>query len=166
MKSLLERRSIRKYKDEKIKPEIVKDLLRAAMSAPSAANQKPCYFIVIDDRVTLEAMAAFHPNAGMLKNAPLAIVVCATNELGAFKDFWVQDCAAASENILTAVQEKGLGATWIGVYPFKKHIEPTKKLFKLPENITPFSFISIGYPDETKKIVDRYEEERVHYNTW
>jgi nitroreductase len=166
MKSLLERRSIRKYTNEKINAEIIKDLLRAAMSAPSAANQKPCYFIAIDDRATLDAMADFHPYAGMLKNAPLAIVVCATNELGTFKDYWVQDCAAASENILTAVQEKGLGATWIGVYPHENHVVPTKKLFNLPENITPFSFISIGHPDEIKEIVDRYEEKRVHYNTW
>ena len=95
----------------------------------------------------------------------MAIAVCATNELGAFKDYWVQDCAAATQNILTAVVEKGLGAVWFGVYP-RQNVQDVQKLLQLPENITPFSLISIGHPDEQKEAGDRYDEERVHYNKW
>ena len=165
MKSLLTRKSIRKYTSQAVSDETVKELLHAAMSAPSAANQRPWHFVVIKDREVLDAIPKFHPYAGPLKGAPLAIAVCATSELGAFKDYWVQDCAAATQNILSAVVEKGLGAVWLGVYP-KQNVQEIHKLLQLPENITPFSLISIGYPDEQKEAGNRYDEERVHYNKW
>ena len=165
MKSLLTRKSIRKYTSQPVSDGTVQELLHAAMSAPSAANQRPWHFVVIKDRAVLDAIPQFHPYAGPLKEAPLAIAVCATNELGAFKDYWVQDCAAATQNILTAVVEKGLGAVWLGVYP-KQNVQEIHKLLQLPENITPFSLISIGYPNEQKEAGNRYDEERVHYNKW
>lgn len=165
MKALLTRKSIRNYTSQAVSDEIIHDLLHAAMSAPSAVNQRPWHFVVIKDRAVLDAIPQFHPYAGMLKKAPLAIVVCATNELGAFKHYWVQDCAAATQNILTAVVEKGLGAVWVGVYP-QQNVQELHKLLTLPETITPFSIISIGYPADQPEAGDRYDKSRVHYDKW
>ncbi|MDT8900435.1 nitroreductase family protein [Anaeroselena agilis] len=165
MESLLKRKSIRKYTSQPVADEIVRDLLHAAMSAPSAANQQPWHFVVVRDRNILASIAEVHPYAFMLNQAPLAIVVCATEELGDFKHYWVQDCAAATENILTAAVANGLGGVWLGVHP-RQNVQEIKQLLKLPAAITPFSVVSIGYPDEFPEAGNRYDRSRVHYDTW
>lgn len=165
MKSLLMRKSIRKYTSQPVPEKIIKDLLHAAMSAPSAANQRPWHFIIVKERATLDAIPEFHPYAGMLREAPLSIVVCSTTELGPFKNYWVQDCAAATQNILTAAVENGLGAVWLGVYPLQD-LQAVRDLLKIPDNIMPFSIVSIGYPAEQIESGDRYDNSRVHYGNW
>ncbi|WP_142413354.1 nitroreductase family protein [Hathewaya massiliensis] len=166
MDAIFKRRSIRKYKPIKISEDMIENLLRAGMCAPSAVNQKPWEFIVIEDRETLHTLADKHPYGKMLHNSPLCICVCAKMDLGDFKHFWPQDCSAATENILIEAQHLGLGAVWMGVYPVEDLIMLAKETLKLPENIMPFSFISIGYPDEEKRYHDRYDKEKVHYNKW
>lgn len=81
--------------------------------APSAGNERPWHYIVVEERTQFEEIMKVHPYSRMLKEAPLAIVVCA--DLTTDKNYWVQDCAAATENILIAAQEKGLGACWLGI---------------------------------------------------
>lgn len=165
MEALLKRKSIRKYTSEVISDEIIHDLLHAAMSAPSAVNQRPWHFVVIKDRAILDAIPNSHPYSGMLRNAPLAIAVCANTECGPFNHYFPQDCAAATQNILTAAVSKGLGAVWLGVYP-KQNVQEIHDLLKLPQHITPFSVISIGYPAEQIPAGNRYDESRVHYDHW
>ena len=165
MKALLSRKSIRKYTQQPVGEETVHDLLHAAMSAPSAGNQKPWHFVVITSRTVLDAIPSFHPYAGMLKEAPLAIAVCGNTQLGPLKDFWVQDCAAATQNILTAAVEKELGAVWLGIHPIQNE-SAARNLLNLPEHIIPFSLVAIGYPAESISAGDRYDASRVHYNHW
>ena len=95
----------------------VTELLEAAMAAPSAGNQQPWHFIVIRDRAVLNAIPGFHPHAAMALHAPVGILVCGDPALEKHPGYWVQDCAAATENLLLAVAAKGLGAVWCGVYP-------------------------------------------------
>ncbi|ADG81954.1 nitroreductase [Thermincola ferriacetica] len=166
MEAIFSRRSIRKYTGDAVPDDTVKDLLRAAMSAPSAGNERPWHFIVIKDRQILTQVPEFHPYAHMLKEAPLAILVCGDEQLEKFKGYWVQDCAAATENILIAVQAKGLGAVWLGIYPVEERMTGLRKLLNIPDNIIPFSLVSIGYPAEEKPPVERYDETRVHYDRW
>lgn len=166
MKAILERRSIRKYTEQQVGDEVVKDLLRAAMSAPSAGNERPWHFIVIRNKEILQEIPKFHPHAQMLKQAPLAILICGDLSLEKYEGYWVQDCAAATENILITVQEKGLGAVWLGIYPDSDRVEPMKKIMSLPENIIPFSLISIGFPAEKREVDDRFDETRIHYDRW
>ncbi|CAM2760450.1 nitroreductase family protein [Hathewaya histolytica] len=166
MEAIFRRRSIRKYKPIKISEDMLENLLRAGMSAPSAVNQKPWHFIVIEDRTKLDEIATTHPYAKMLYEAPLAICVCANMNLGDFKHYWPQDCSAATENILIEAEHLGLGAVWLGVYPVEDLMEGAKKVLNLPDDIVPFCFISIGYPNEEKKHYDRFDKERIHYNNW
>ncbi|MBS7627126.1 nitroreductase family protein [Candidatus Bathyarchaeota archaeon] len=166
MEAIISRRSIRKYTDQPIPDDKVEMLLKAAMSAPSAGNQQPWHFIVINERKILDEIPKFHSYAQMLHEAPLAILVCGDLKLEKHKGFWTQDCSAATENILIAANANGLGAVWLGIYPREERIRGLKNLLGLPEHIIPFSLIPIGYPAEHKPPAERYDESRIHYNHW
>jgi len=166
MKAILSRRSIRKYTNEQVSDSVMKEILEAAMSAPSAGNEQPWQFVVINDREILDAIPQIHPYSQPIKTAPVAIVVCGDLKLEIHKDFWMQDCSAAIENVLIAVQAKGLGAVWLGVYPIKERVEGMQKLLKLPEHVIPLAVIPIGYPAEDKPPTDRFDSSRIHHNKW
>ncbi|GAB6158429.1 nitroreductase family protein [Desulfotomaculum varum] len=166
MKAILARRSIRKYTSEPVSEQDIRDLLAAAMAAPSAGNQQPWHFVVIDDRKILNEIPGFHPYAHMLKEAPVAILVCGDESLEKFKGYWVQDCSAATQNILIAVQEKGLGAVWLGIYPTEERVQGLRRLLNIPQHIIPFSLVALGHPAEHKEPANRYNESRIHRNKW
>lgn len=164
--ALCSRRSIRLYTDKQVSAESVHQILKAAMSAPSAGNERPWHFIVLTDRSILNEIPKFHPYSAMLKHATSAILVCADLALEKHKGYWVLDCAAATQNILLAAHAKGLGAVWCGVYPSEDRVLNIKKLLRLPEQIVPFSLVPLGFPAETKHADDRFDSSRVHDNKW
>jgi nitroreductase len=166
MDPVLERRSIRKYTEKKVEESKVKTLLEAGMSAPSAHNEQPWHFVVIDNREILDKIPEFHPYSQMLRGAPLAILVCCDTSGLDNEDFWVQDCSAATENILVEARNIGLGSVWMGIYPKKELMKGIKELTYLPDGIIPFSLISIGYPAYEKEPSGRFSEDRVHRNKW
>ncbi|HYX08998.1 MAG TPA: nitroreductase family protein [Bacteroidales bacterium] len=161
------RRSIRKYTGEPLLEGQIEQLLECGMYAPSAVNCQPWHFIVIDEKELLQKMSEIHPYASMLPGAAAAILVCGDENRAHTKDYWPVDCAAATENILLAAHGTGLGAVWLGIYPREERIEAFTKLFSLPAHIHPFSLISLGYPaEEKKKRTDRFDTEKIHYNSW
>ena len=160
------RRSIRRYLDEPVGEELVQKLLAAAMQAPSARNQQPWRFVVIDDRAILAKIPEFMPNAAMAAHAPLAILVCGDLELETSPGYWVVDCAAAAENILLAAHALGMGAVWTGVYPRDPRMDGLRKLVGLPDMVVAHSLVVIGYPAEQAKPVDRFQAERIRRNRW
>jgi len=166
MEAILGRRSIRKYTDKAVPEPVINQLLEAGMSAPSAGNQQPWHFIVINEREILEKVTEFHPYAEMLKEANVAICVCADVNLEKHKGYWVQDCSAATENILIAATALGLGACWLGIYPREQRVNGLRSLLGIPDNVIPLSLISIGYPAEQKPPANRYNSTRIHYNKW
>jgi nitroreductase len=166
LEAVTTRRSVRRYKDQAVPKELMDDLLKAAMNAPSAGNEQPWFFVVIQDRKILDEIPNRHPHADAVKNAPAAIVVCADPRTCREKDWWVQDCSAATENVLIAAHGKSLGAVWLGVYPKEDRVKGLKELLGLPEELIPFSIISVGYPAEKKPYESRYQSSRVHYNRW
>ncbi len=166
MNAIFNRRSIRKYTKQEITEEVIEKLLRAAMAAPSAANEQPWHFVVIKDKDTLYNIPRFHPYSQMLKEADCAIVVCGDLVLETCKGFWVQDCSAATENILIEATDLGLGAVWLGVYPDKDRVKPVQNLLGLPETVIPLSIIALGYPTEIKTPNDRFNAKRIHRDKW
>jgi nitroreductase len=166
MDAVFKRRSIRKFTDQPVKNEVIDHLLMAAMAAPSARNQQPWQFVIIDDRKLLDKVPDIHPYAQMAKEAPVAILVCADPSRQATTGYWIQDCAAATENILVEVAALDLGAVWCGVYPREERILGFRKLLGIPEDIIPFSFIPLGHPAEQKEPADRYDSTRIHHNGW
>jgi nitroreductase len=165
MDFIMTRRSIRQYTDRPVPEELVTQLLRAAMAAPSAKNQQPWHFVVVRDRELLEAIAQSTPYSGMTRGAQLAIVICAAPD-ERDPGYWPQDCSAATENLLIAANAMGLGAVWLGYYPLPERVESMREILGAPENIVPFSVVPIGYPAEHPAPADRYDAQRVHLDRW
>ena len=157
-------RSIRKYTAEPIDKKDTKKMLESAMAAPSSSNRKPWHFIVITNRDLLDRLARAHPYGKMLFVAPLCIAVCGDTKISDHS--WVQDCSAATENLLLAAAALGLGAVWLGVYPREGRVKPIKRILDIPENIIPLNLISVGHPAEEKEPRTQYDEQRVHHERW
>jgi nitroreductase len=161
---IFKRRSIRRYTSEAIAPEMIDAMLKAAMAAPSAMNLKPWHFIVVEDPEKLEVLRASSRYTKMM--APLAICVCGNlrnlKSLVSGK-FWVQDCSAATQNLLLAASALGLGAVWCGVHPVKAVVERVTKALELPTNVIPLSLIFIGHPAEEKAARTQYDSRNVSY---
>ncbi|MDQ7784453.1 MAG: nitroreductase family protein [Desulfomonilaceae bacterium] len=165
MQAILTRRSIRKYTSEPVSDEQVTELLKAAMSAPTAGNQ-PWHFVVVRDRAALDSITRFHPHAEMLKQASVAISISGDPTVETLKGRWLLDCAAATENILIAANALDLGACWVGIYPVEERIKALRNLLGIPEHVIPLSMVSLGHPGEKKDPPDRFRPERIHYDTW
>ena len=163
---ILRRRSIRTYTQEPVTEAQVEALLRAAMAAPSAGNQQPWRFVVIRDKRTLTAITEVHPYSKMLPGAPVAILVCGDPGAGKWPQYWEQDCAAATENVLIAAEQLGLGSVWLGVHPLAERVDGVRRLLGIPESIVPFALLPVGRPAERKEPADRYDAARVHHERW
>jgi len=160
------RRSIRKYLDKPISEEILTQLLKAAMAAPSARNQQPWEFVVITDVEIKKTIPTACPFAQMIVNAPLAILICGNLRVETAKGYWMIDCAAATQNLLLSAHALALGAVWTGVYPREERMDGLTELLALPEYILPHSLVVIGYPAQQPSQQDRFKSERIHYNGW
>jgi nitroreductase len=166
MDVLMTRRSIRSYTEEPVTDEQLERVLRAAMAAPSAGNEQPWHFVVIRERETMAAIMDVHPYAAMLAEAPVCLAVLADLAEEKHGGMWVQDCSAATQNILLAAHALGLGAVWLGVHPEAEREAGVKRILKLPEGVACLSLVAIGHPAEQKGPVDRYGPDRVHYEGW
>lgn len=165
--NILTRTSVRKYQDKKIDDATIEKLLRAGMAAPTAGNRQPWHFVVCTDKEVLADLAAANSNAGMVARAPLAIAVCGDKDKtfdGEGAEMWVQDCSAATENILLAAHGLGLGAVWTGVYPVKDRVNKISKALELPETIVPLGVIAIGHPAEMPAVKQKFSEDNVSYD--
>ena len=161
---MLKRRSVRKFTDEKVSTEAINTLLHYAMSGPSACNKRPWeFYVVTDEKKLSELRDSGHFTTHV---APLAIVVCGNLKRALpmqLKDFWIQDCAAAMENILLGAADLGLGACWEGITPMKKMADKVRKVLEADESIVPLGMAVIGHPSEFPEPRDQYDENRVHY---
>lgn len=156
------RRSIRKFTEETVSEEHIDKLLHAAMSGPSAVNMRPWEFCVIEDPAILEKLRGTTKFTRM--GAPLAIVVCGKPKAlspGNLAAFWVQDCSAATENILLCAVDLGLGAVWCGIYPNEGSVQKVRETLGLSGHETPLNIIWIGHPAETPDARDQYDEKNV-----
>jgi nitroreductase len=166
LEAIFNRRSIRQYTDRPVSDDVIETLLKAAMYAPSAVNKQPWHYIVFRDREIVEKIILFHQNASMLRKADAAILVCWDEELQHDTGYGPVDCSAATQNILLAAYGLGLGSVWVGLYPRIQRMESIHALFGLPQNIRPFSIVSLGYPAEEKKMPIRFNSDRIHFEKW
>jgi nitroreductase len=160
------RRSIRKFAPDAVPEEKISTMLAAAMTAPSAGNAQPWQFLVIDEREILDKVAGIHPYVGMFKQAPLGILVCGDLNKEKFPGYWVQDCAAAVQNLLLAARGLGLGTVWTGLCPVEERMQAVQEMFALPDAVKPHALIAVGTPLQEFKHQNRYKAENVHRNRW
>ena len=167
MKEIFNRRSIREYEDRSVEKEKIEKLLRAAMQAPSAANQQPWEFIVVENKDTLKKLSTTSPYSKLVEGSAVTFVLLANTKNFRAETAWQQDMAAAAENLLLEATYLNLGAVWLGVAVADSCVAAVKQTFNLPENIKPFALISVGYPKNQKnEFIDRYVESKVHYEKW
>lgn len=164
MNNIFNRTSIRHYLDKPIESEKMTLLLKAAMQAPSANNQQPWAFIIVDDRDLLDELSTISRGAWMLKDVKQAIVVVMT-PTDKSPSMRVQDCAAATQNILLEATSLDLGACWIGVYSKEDRMKSVAKLLNI-QGADPFAIIALGYPKEQKTQTSRFDPTRVHHNVY
>lgn len=163
LEALQKRRSVRRFTEEAVSKKDIDILMHAAMSGPSACNARPWDFYVVESKAVLQNLHKATKYSDI--SAPLAIVVCGnlSHALPApLTDFWVQDCSAATENILLAATGIGLGAVWCGIYPNRDAMENVKKTLGLPEENIPLNIIHVGHPDQFPEPRDQYDEKHVH----
>lgn len=158
------RRSIRSFSPTPVAKEMVRALLEAAMSAPSAHNRQPWHFVVIENRDLLDRIPEIHPYAKMVTEATLAILVVGDPSLEHAPGYFVLDCSAAVQNTLLAAHSIGLGAVWVGVYPRQERVVAFRQMFQVPEPLVPFALIPIGHPAQELPPGNRYDEQRIHWN--
>jgi nitroreductase/Na+-translocating ferredoxin:NAD+ oxidoreductase RnfG subunit len=169
LKTIHNRKSVRSFKDVLISNDTLEMLVRVGMAAPSARNVQPWAFIIINDREILDKLGNELANAPMLKNAAAAIVVCGNLDKALMDpdpNYWVQDCCAASQNILIAAESLGLGAVWTAAFPYEDRINIVRKNLKIPDNLIPLNVIPLGYPDGEHLPKDKWNDEIVFYNEW
>jgi len=148
------RRSVRRFMREPIAPEVLEELLSAAVLAPSAGNAQPWRFIVVRDPQLKEGLVAAAYGQSFLGEAPVVIVVCADLERArrAYRErgetlYCLQDTAAAVQNLLLAATAKGLGTCWVGAFDEGRVAE----LLGLPRGLRPVALIPVGRPAESPR---------------
>lgn len=168
LKTIYSRKSVRSFTKQEVSIELLEELARAGMAAPSARNLQPWAFVIVTDRSTLDTLAERLPYAKMLYEAPAAIAVC--GDLSKAGDspegYWVQDCSAATQNILLAAESMGLGAVWTGVYPRPDRVAIVKNVLGLPDNVLPLNVIPIGYPNGEHRPKEKFKPENIHWQHW
>ncbi len=158
------RRSIRSFLPDPITEEEIATLIKAGSMAPSAMNKQPWHFVVVTDRKLLDQLADRHPYAKFCHEAPLAIVV--TGEPSVTGQFWVQDCAAATQNILLAARAMNIASVWCGLYPVQERVDLAVDVLGIPEGFVPFSLIALGRTSKSFFEAKRDNPAKIHHNGW
>ncbi|MCH5225930.1 MAG: nitroreductase family protein [Muribaculaceae bacterium] len=168
IENIMTRTSIRQFTDQPIAKDTLDLLVKAGMAAPSAMNAQPWAFIIVTEKEVLDSLNVIKPWFN-LKTATAAIIVCGNMDKtgeGVGKEYWVQDCSAATENILLAAHAYGLGAVWCGVYPNPEIVPGVCRVLEIPENIIPLNVVTLGYPAENPEPKDKFKTENIHYQKW
>ena len=161
---IFKRKSVRKYSDEKVPDDVIENLLKAGMQAPSSCNSQPWEFIVVtkpEDKIAISKMHRFaKPAAGA---SHLIVTLGNLNEAKVIRMI-EQDLGACNENILLQATHEGLGAVWLGFHPIEERTLKLKEYLEIPDYCIPFSVICIGYPAHESEVKLRYDESKVHFD--
>jgi nitroreductase len=166
--AIFKRRSIRRYKEEKVPDEVVRSILRAGMAAPSAHNVQPWEFVVVRERETLSKLSQICKYWTMLRSADFAVAVLANLEgypveIG---NYYVQDCSACTQNMLVAAAGEGIGGVWLGCYPTQENMEGVSALLRLPATTLPIAMTAFGVPAFMRPPHEEYHADKVHFETY
>ncbi|WP_041720285.1 nitroreductase family protein [Alkaliphilus metalliredigens] len=174
-------RSIRKYKKDPVSRSILEQIIDCGRMSPTAKNQQPWEFIIVDDKKLLTALGEVTPHGEFLKNAPACIAVFTKTS----SSYYIEDGSAATQTILIAARLHGLKSCWIAgnqgsydgeeiplcegipCYEPKNSIpltEEVQKILKTPQDLQLISIVSIGYSDESPIVEKRPLEEVIHWN--
>lgn len=167
---ILSRRSVRCYSQETVTEEQIRKLLEAAQAAPCAFNTRPCHFLVLRDRETLNALAPLTPWWKLLKTCGVAVVTCVDCRILQKKpmdpEFLIVSGAAAVENMLLAASAQGLGGVWLGMCEGMKACVTFRKILGIPDWARVVGMAAFGVPEAATEAIDRSEPEKWHFERW
>jgi len=165
-----QRQIVKNFTDKKVSKENLESLVRAGNSASSVFNLQPWMFIVVDNRDLIFKLGSEVSNFELLSSSQAVILVCGNMDKTLDGDvsgaYWIQDCAAASENILITAEALGLGAVWITIYPEDNKLKKVREILNIPDNLIPLNLIPIGYAKDVIKVKNTFKLENLHWNKW
>ena len=154
------RRSIREFASHPVSDEQIRELLEAAMAAPSASDRRPWEFVVVREAAVRQALSKVQPWARMAADAPVVFAVF--GQPGASRH-WVEDCAAVTAHLLVAATALDLGAVWVALYPEAKRQDKAREILHIPDGVEPFCLVPVGHPAQTKPPRANFDVAKVHY---
>jgi nitroreductase len=154
------RRSVRSFQKKSIPDEILEVLLKAAMAAPSGNNAQPWEFVIVREPKIKEDLSRVHPWVHMAAEAPAAVVVLGDRS----SKWWEHDCAAATENLLLAAANLGLGAVWCGIK--EDHEMAVRRILGVPGQLGVLCILPIGYPAESPAPHTKYRKDKIHQDRY
>jgi len=159
------RRSVRKYSTKKVEENKLIAILKAAMQAPSAVNQQPWEFIVVENEEKKDILSNTSNHTKFSANASAIVVVLLKSEGLKASEFAPQDLGASIQNLMLEAVNQGLGTTWMGVYPNQERVDYVRKALNVEERVSPFALIAVGYPENesSNKFIDRFDEKRIRF---
>jgi len=147
--TLKSRRSIRSFNSQPLSSSTIEELIDCARFAPTARNIQPWEFVVVTKKSTLEALGAFIENGRFISQSRCSIAIFCQDT-----KYYLEDGCAATQNILIAATELGLGSCWVAGDK-KEYAPKVKELLSVPENFKLVSLIALGYSDSPTPIVPK-----------
>ncbi len=166
LKIIRERASIRSFTDKEISNAVIDTILNAGLCAPSAKNKRPFHFVITQNKEQMKQITEISHYAKMLESAAACIIVCGDKIMQCIPEWLLEDCSAATQNLLLAIQSLGLGGVWCGVKQSSDFYKDIVNEFNLPNHIRPIALIAFGYTQEKKVQPNRHEINKIHRETW
>ena len=157
IEALKSRRSIRTYTAQPVERKMIEEIVDCARLAPTAMNDQPWEFVVITEKAALASIPPMLGHAEYIANAAFAVLV-----LSRETQYFVEDCSAATENLLIAAAAHGLGSCWVAGTQ-QAYAPVVAKAFGAPEDRKLIAIVSFGYPAESPVIEKRALAEVLHW---
>lgn len=152
------RASVRKFRKDPVQDMVLDDILEAAVAAPSAGNCQDWEFIAVREQQNKKRLVGAALGQGMIEEAPVVVVVCSNirkiSRYGSMGEslYSIQDAAAATQNLMLAAWDRGIGSCWIGAFDEGK----VRQALVLPEHVKPLAIVPLGYPAEKPEKPERW----------
>jgi nitroreductase len=167
------RRSVRRYGDKHIDDEIISEIMKVALTAPTSFGHKPVEYVVVRDRDMIRKIGVCKQMGGsQINSADVVIVVMVKTANKRQAEFWIEDGAIASSYILLAVEQYGLGACWVHIRNRMgkrgTSDQEIRALLGVPDGYSVLNLVAIGEKGETKKAYTDADlhTENVHYEKY
>jgi nitroreductase len=167
------RRSVRRYGDKHIDDEIISEIMKVALTAPTSFGHKPVEYVLVRDRDMIRKIGVCKQMGGsQINSADAVIVVMVKTANKRQAEFWIEDGAIASSYILLAVEQYGLGACWVHIRNRMgkrgTSDQEIRALLGVPDGYSVLNLVAIGEKGETKKAYTDADlhTENVHYEKY
>jgi nitroreductase len=158
LEAIRKRRSVRQYTGDPIPREDLEKIVDAGRLAATGSNQQPWDFVVVTDRERIDQLKVA---AGWMDKAGAIVAVV----MDPSSRWWVEDGAAAVENMLIASTALGYGSCWLEGYTLPRE-EEFKKLLGIPEKKRLLTLVPIGVPAEWPTREKKALEEVLHWERY